>query len=604
MGGAIVDIDALLRFPAAAAGRAGPTVPQVSPDGRRVAYAADGDVWSVSTTGGQTRRIAEGGVPQWSPNGHRLAFLGEEQQLWHVVGDGPAQPLARVPGGVAPSGAQATQQFAWSRAGRSVVLLAAGSSVAGSRQSMWVVDAASGGAHEATVLPEGVRCSGPAWSPDGTRVALTANVLQASGDRGTAGQRAQHVLALLDPRGGAVGYPLGWTTQQAFAPRWSPDGRRLALPFSPHEAPHFLWRPACGVLPTGSLDQVTGDAQKVAALPLPTCFATDYYVHPWGSVRWHPDGRSLFCRGSRGISAQVLRVDTATGAVAELTAETGVHDHLSPSADGRWLACTFRSPRSLPELHLLSADGRARRRLTDGAEALRPLALGETEVVGWTAPDGLALQGLLVTPGGGDRRGAAPPPVIVDVHGGPVASLLAEFHPEWHVLAARGYAVFAPDFRGSQLYGWYGAPTAPADARDVLAGVEWLAATGRFDATRVGLRAHSYGCQVAGLLLGLPAAARRFGAAVLSGTVAGNEDTFAHLRRAAAPTLILVGERDNVAMARAYERELLAAGVPVESVVYPGEGHTVASPGARRDYWRRTLAWFDRHLQPQRALSA
>ena len=28
-----------------------------------------------------------------------------------------------------------------------------------------------------------------------------------------------------------------------------------------------------------------------------------------------------------------------------------------------------------------------------------------------------------------------------------------------------------------------------------------------------------------------------------------------------------------------------------------GEGHVIRQPEHRADYWRRTLAWFDRHLR-------
>src|SRR5207237_10435677 len=53
--------------------------------------------------------------------------------------------------------------------------------------------------------------------------------------------------------------------------------------------------------------------------------------------------------------------------------------------------------------------------------------------------------------------GDGPFPVVVTVHGGPEA----QYHPEWHVnyapltqyLVSRGYAVAAPDVRGSSGYG-------------------------------------------------------------------------------------------------------------------------------------------------------
>src|SRR5262249_16832997 len=149
------------------------------------------------------------------------------------------------------------------------------------------------------------------------------------------------------------------------------------------------------------------------------CLATDFFIR---SLCWHPDGRTLYCCGSRGITTQLLRVDTATGSVALLTNDPGVYENLRVSGDR--ILCTYRTPTSLPELLVLSLDGRERRPLTTVSDRLRSLRLAEVERVEWPAPDGLRIQGFLVKPPG--YTPARRHPTIVDLHGGPVGGLQAE----------------------------------------------------------------------------------------------------------------------------------------------------------------------------------
>ena len=73
-----------------------------------------------------------------------------------------------------------------------------------------------------------------------------------------------------------------------------------------------------------------------------------------------------------------------------------------------------------------------------------------------------------------------------------------------------------------------------------------------------------------------------------------------HAHRDVPPTLILHGDGDRctpVGQADELFRALLECDVPVELVVYPGEGHGLRSPAAQLDAWGRTIAWFDDHAR-------
>jgi dipeptidyl aminopeptidase/acylaminoacyl peptidase len=359
------------------------------------------------------------------------------------------------------------------------------------------------------------------------------------------------------------------------------------------------------------------------------CLASDYFIE---SVYWHPDHRTVFCRGGRGSTRQVLRVDTVTGQVQPLTDAPGQHRNLCLSRDGQWVICTYQSPTALPEVYLLSTDGRERRRLTWINDRLERFRLAEVEIVRWRAPDGLELEGVLVKPL--DYQHGQRYPMIVDLHGGPVQGGMAEFLPEHHWLAAQGYMVFGPDFRGGQTYGWcpppaeaeHGQDYEALDYLDVMAGVDWLVRAGYADPARLGVYGFSYGASLINRIIRhthrfQAAVAVAGGAAPLEvdyGDIVGGNAILAtemggrpweapeayqrhnpmtNLHHARTPTLILRGELDGMAGAKLLYAWLYQLGVEVELVMYKGEGHTISQPEHRADYLRRTLAWFDRHMR-------
>src|SRR5581483_4913533 len=78
-------------------------------------------------------------------------------------------------------------------------------------------------------------------------------------------------------------------------------------------------------------------------------------------------------------------------------------------------------------------------------------AVGEVKLVDYKAGDGLALQGVLTLPPGRAANGL---PVVMLPHGGPIG---VHDDPEFNwmaqAFAARGYAVFQPNYRGSDGQG-------------------------------------------------------------------------------------------------------------------------------------------------------
>ncbi|WP_417471362.1 prolyl oligopeptidase family serine peptidase [Maricaulis sp.] len=79
-------------------------------------------------------------------------------------------------------------------------------------------------------------------------------------------------------------------------------------------------------------------------------------------------------------------------------------------------------------------------------------APGSREYLEYTASDGLAIPAYLTMPAG-FAEGDAPPALIVMPHGGPRSRDTAQYDWWASFYAARGYAVFQPNFRGSSGYG-------------------------------------------------------------------------------------------------------------------------------------------------------
>lgn len=121
-------------------------------------------------------------------------------------------------------------------------------------------------------------------------------------------------------------------------------------------------------------------------------------------------------------------------------------------------------------------------------------ALADSRVVNYTSRDGVALWGYLTTPNGG----AGPYPTVILPHGGPQSRDSYDFDIVVQFLVSRGYAVFQPNFRGSEGSGrsfaragfrqWGGVMQ-----NDVTDGVQHLITTGVAARDRICIAGISYG---------------------------------------------------------------------------------------------------------------
>ena len=169
---------------------------------------------------------------------------------------------------------------------------------------------------------------------------------------------------------------------------------------------------------------------------------------------------------------------------------------LDASEDGkRWLLKAV-GPREPGSYHIYDLDTAAATKLSNQHQRLVGKTFGATDVVTYTARDGLELHGYLTRPP--MAEGAPPPPLVVMPHGGPEMRDMVTFDQDVQILVARGYQVFQPNFRGSSGFGKAFADRGRrqwgrAMQTDVEDGFDHLVAEGLAEADRACILGYSYG---------------------------------------------------------------------------------------------------------------
>jgi dipeptidyl aminopeptidase/acylaminoacyl peptidase len=130
----------------------------------------------------------------------------------------------------------------------------------------------------------------------------------------------------------------------------------------------------------------------------------------------------------------------------------GVMRELAWSRDDRKLAFTFDAAQANPDVWLLRPDDGSVARVTASARGGIPQsAFVGAELVHYPTFDGRSIPAFLFLPRDTEPRGL---PAVIYVHGGPESQLRPTFNPVIQYLANQGYAVLAPNVRGSTGYGY------------------------------------------------------------------------------------------------------------------------------------------------------
>jgi dipeptidyl aminopeptidase/acylaminoacyl peptidase len=177
--------------------------------------------------------------------------------------------------------------------------------------------------------------------------------------------------------------------------------------------------------------------------------------HEVEDASWSQDGSSIFFTANTGVRSELFRVDVASEALTQLTRgdHALVQWHYVPSA--RKHVFGIDELENPGDIHVLPAAGGTPVRVSHVFDYLgREFHVPRQEAVRWKGEDGVEVEGLLHYPlhyEEGKRY-----PLVVQTHGGPAASdkfgfsRWSEYIP---VLAAKGYFVLQPNYRGSTGYG-------------------------------------------------------------------------------------------------------------------------------------------------------
>jgi dipeptidyl aminopeptidase/acylaminoacyl peptidase len=621
----------------------------IAPDGSRAAYTLtvprragvdeDGGPWSelcvAELESGRTRTFVAGQVNvsalSWSSDGREIAFLAKR------TGDKEtALYLIPIDGGEARKAlalASSIEAYDLAADGKRVVCIAAPARDAarealrdkGFRQEiyeedgrpseLWLasVDASSeprklafeGHPREVHASPVDGRLL-VAWTPTTTvdDEYMAKRVAVLDGESGA-------VLARIENPGklGEIG--------------WSPDAKNVALiaaaDLNDPSAGRLSLAPASGGAPRELVPGFEGDALDFA---------------------WQSPG-SLLVVTHTGVWSRLEKLELAAdgSAAPRVLAEAGgpILTSLSLSADGQAAAFVASTPAHPPELYRMRHGESAPRRVSDSNPELAGLALARQEPLVYQARDGLRLEGVLIHPLQAPASGARVP-LILNVHGGPEAHVsngwLTSYSNPGQVAAARGFAVFHPNYRGSTGRGVAFAKLGQSDAAgkefdDLVDAVDHLVATGLVDTAKVGVTGGSYGgyatawCATrfserfaAGVMMvGISNTISKLGTTDIPGEEfhvhargrpwddwqgALERSPIYHADKSRTPLLILHGKDDprvNPGQSRELYRHLKLRGhAPVRLVLYPGEGHGNRKAASRLDYAVRSLQWFEHYL--------
>ncbi len=618
----------------------------LSPDGASIAFAltatvADvgsvppSDIFLLSRDGsGSPRQLTSGGdsshSPTWSSDGSRLAFLSDRVTPGHhlpytMSADGSESVLAATLTGSAES-------LSWSHDDSMLLVLAADPGSYGLDWSARAVNGADGASDPIVrragdarrrlflidVRDHSVREVGPpdvsVWAVDWDGTENVVAVI--SKDHSGSGWYQGEVAALdLGKRTASVLYRPRWQTEGLAL---SPDGAHVAV-VEGYASDHGL---------------VSG---SVMLIDLASGGAAD----PWpdlqtvGIASWC-DAESLWYASTDGTGNACGRVNLDGTREEFWRADAFIGDAVTTPAcvvaDGASEVWTTHQAHGVPpEIARFDVGEREWTRMTTfNDEVIDGCVFPDVATIRWQGEDGVEIEGVLMTPAGA----AGPLPTIVCVHGGPTwnwGSYFSNSEPNAVLLASAGYACLMPNPRGSSGRGHEFAQAVIGDGggvdyRDIMAGVDHCVATGISDPDRLGIAGLSYGGYMAGWAIGqtdrfaasvamsvvsnyvsfhLTSEVWWYDKAILSGDWYDSSSQYAerspvtHAHRATTPTLILQGADDRctpVSQAEELFNALAEAGVDVELVVYPREGHVPVERAHARDAIERTQAWFDRHL--------
>lgn len=592
-----------------------------SPDGKRVAYSANGQLWIADASGANAHQITSvnGGAsgPVWAPTSDRIAFVTGV----YPDCDSDACNIERAKADTGKVKAHIADNLLyrhwteWTPATRSHLFVV-------SPNGTGLRDVTSGVKYDVPPGPFG-GSEAYAFSPDGKELTYSAK------DQGRTDAWSTDVnLYTVAVSGGA---PVVITSANKGAdqnPVYSPDGRTIL--YASQARAGFesdRWR-------LMAYDRATGTSHEL--LPNWDRNADAYAFSPSGDVIYInavDASRTKIYRITRGASGW--------SATPQLLTTRANNVSVSIGGAGRTIAWLQDATERPAEVYVatIGANGlSAPRQLThENDRLLAQLKLYPVEDYWFKGADGDSVQGLLVKPP--QYQPGKKFPVLFLIHGGPQGEWLDQWHGRWNfeLFASPGFGIVAINPRGSFGYGQRFVDQISRDwggkvYTDLMNGLDAaLARNSWLDSTRMGAGGGSYGGYMTNWIAGH---SNRFKALFTHAGVYNLENMYGateevwfgeweyggpywnktamdsvyrrwspHLFAANfhTPHLVVVGEMDyrvpyteGLSLFTALQRQ----GVPSRLIDFPDEGHWIGKPQNQRLWWSEVLGWFTKYLNP------
>lgn len=584
-------------------GRARVSAPAFAPDGRSLAFlapdaAGNSQVWLLPLAGGEARcwTSSPTGVSQfsWRPDGQAIAYAAEDEV---VKLEGEARHLSTI------------------RIGDQDLFLKQPIQP----QHLWIQPLAAGPARRLTsgswslefVLPPSSGASPLSWSKDGKEIAFA----RVPGTE--TGQLDRVNAARIDVESGAIRSLDGLELFQA-APTFAPEGNAIVYRY-----------------PRDGKAENINDIHLVEGEHGPGRNLTRALDRNLYTAEWLPGGRELLVAGNDraavGLWVQPLHGEARALDLEGLVVSGAFGYEVSVSDSGAIAFAASRADKPA-EVYVMSSTSAKPRCLThfnDWAQARR---MAPMERVTWKSADGFDADGVVTLP----ADLSTPRPLVLVVHGGPTSASKTSFNVLAQLMAAEGWVVFSPNYRGSDNLGNAYAAAIFNDAgagpgRDVMAGVAELRKRPYVDGARSAVTGWSYGGFMTSWLLGKYPTEWRAGVAgapvtnwvdqytlsdgnvqvrySFGGSPWKREFAAAYREQSPityaadirAPTLVMTNLEDfRVPPVQAFElyHALKDNGVETEFVGFQGRTHSSSDPVNARERTRLWVEWVKTHIGP------
>ena len=448
--------------------------------------------------------------------------------------------------------------------------------------------------------------SSVAISADDAMIVYTSNVSE------NPDKNSNTDLFLLKPTKGAT--PLQLTTYKGANtnPVFSPDNSKIAFLQSSSERNFDMY----DITQLGIYDLKSKTISIVSK----------NYDRAFSSIAWSIDGQSILSLIEDDRKQNLVQFNIQTQQPTLLTNEMGVYSAMDMNDKGD-MVLLFANLETPNEIY--SYQNKTTKRLTHLQDAfVASLKKGYHKGFQSTSSDGTIVSSILHLPDSGAKN----LPLILFIHGGPVAQDDYAFDMTSRIYAAAGYAVATVNYRGSSGRGVAFTSAIYADwgnkeVKDIIGAADYLIKEGIADPNRLGIAGWSYG----GILTNYTIATdKRFKAGVsgagssLMMSVYGSDQyisqyedelgkpwenpkkyealsyPFYKVKEIKAPVLFMASQADfNVPVIGAEQmyQAFKSEGIPTELIIYPNQNHGIRVPSYIVHRHNAHINWFNKYLK-------